>query len=293
MRRINNFAQNFGGKYFNSFHTKQQQGSQFMKRLLTILMTITAIGMLTVALPVMAQDACEGQIGAAYGLCTAASHLGCGTESEKNTDACVQIENSFLKNTGEIPPWLAPTTCNVAGRSCRIFRTATEWPYDAFGGLAGADAKCQASADAASLGGTFMAWLSTSTTSAADRLVHAGVPYTRVDGTLIASDWADLTDGALSASILTTESGLPVPIVFPEYGRAWTGTNETGVTQTGCAGGGFGCTCNDWQTTLDKVYTNPGLPDFSNFSWTGPNGGGMWCQKLDASGGLGLYCVEQ
>jgi len=82
-----------------------------MERLLTILMTISVIGMLTFAFPVMAQDACEGQIGAGYGLCTAAGHLGCGTESEKNTDACVQIEDSFLKNTGEMPPWLAPPTC--------------------------------------------------------------------------------------------------------------------------------------------------------------------------------------
>jgi len=77
-----------------------------MKRVLAFLITIMAIGMLTFALPVMAQDACEGQIGAGYGLCTAAGHLGCGTESEKNTDACEKIEDNFLKTTGEIPPWL-------------------------------------------------------------------------------------------------------------------------------------------------------------------------------------------
>lgn len=83
-----------------------------MKYLLTALMSIMAIGMLTVSSPVMAQDACEGQIGAGYGLCVSAHHLGCGTDLEKNTNACTKIEDNFVTITGELPPWLkAPLLC--------------------------------------------------------------------------------------------------------------------------------------------------------------------------------------
>lgn len=87
-----------------------------MKYLLSALITTFAFGILMIAPLALAQTSdedCAGTIGAGYGLCTAASHLGCGTDSEKNTNACSRIEENFVTITGELPPWLVQcdTTC--------------------------------------------------------------------------------------------------------------------------------------------------------------------------------------
>ena len=58
----------------------------------------------------------------------------------------------------------------------RVFVTSTTYKGN-LGGLAGADAKCQTRANAASLGGTWKAWLSDSTTSAASRLTQSVSGY--------------------------------------------------------------------------------------------------------------------
>lgn len=92
----------------------------------------------------------------------------------------------------------------------------------ALSGLDGADAICAARASAAGLAGEYRAWLSTAATDAADRLTHADEPYVRSDGVPVADDWADLTDGTLSA-----------PIAADEFGQAviddvWTGTGADG-----------------------------------------------------------------
>lgn len=82
-----------------------------MKYLISTLITSLAFGILMTAPPVLAQtpdDGCAGTVGAGYGLCTAASHLGCGTDLENNTNACTKIEDKFVTITGELPPWLAP-----------------------------------------------------------------------------------------------------------------------------------------------------------------------------------------
>lgn len=82
----------------------------------------------------------------------------------------------------------------------------------AMGGLAGADAVCNARAAAGGLDttrGPYRAWLST---SAADdpesTFVQAVVPYVLSDGTTqIAADWNDLVDSTLATAIRRTELG--------------------------------------------------------------------------------------
>jgi hypothetical protein len=78
-----------------------------------------------------------------------------------------------------------------------------------FGGVTGADAKCQAAATAAGLGGMFKAWISGNDvlTSPSMRFVHSAQPYRLVDGTLVANDWNDLTDGTIANPINKTELG--------------------------------------------------------------------------------------
>lgn len=73
----------------------------------------------------------------------------------------------------------------------RVFVTSEAYNGN-LGGVTGADAKCQALADAANLGGTYRAWLSASGQAANSRLIHSIHPYGLVDGTLIANDWDHL-----------------------------------------------------------------------------------------------------
>ena len=254
-----------------------------------------AFGMLVVSIPVMAQDACEGQIGAAYGLCLSASHLDCGTESENNTKACIRIEDSFLKVAGEMPPWLERGPCNVSEGHCRVFATSERFSSD-FGGLTGADSQCQRLADDANLNGTFKAWLSSSTTPAKDRLVHADVPYTLVDDvTQVAANW-----GALTTPVALGVQILDSPINTDEYGQpatenpyyrdlVWTGTTPEGETQI-CSNSGQPCTCGDWTGT---GQINPGSWNSDTFRWS-PPGGSSNCDKYYINGGGALlYCFEQ
>ena len=89
----------------------------------------------------------------------------------------------------------------------RVFVTSQKYTGN-LGGPEGADAKCQACADAAGLGGTWKAWICDSTTTASVRLTHFDENYVRaVDRTSIATNWADLTDGALVNAVLEDEYG--------------------------------------------------------------------------------------
>ena len=106
------------------------------------------------------------------------------------------------------------------------------------GGLAGADAKCQAEADdLASIvpSGTYLAWLSDGTDSPDTRFTKSAHPYVLPDGTKIAEDFTDLTDGSILHPIKIDPTGKPLGL--QEF---WTGTNPDGTTTQ------LLVTCNGW-----------------------------------------------
>jgi len=143
---------------------------------------------------------------------------------------------------------------------------------NSFGSLGGADVLCQNAATNASLAGTFKAWMSDSTTSAASRLTHATVPYVLVDGTRIADDWTDLTDGTIQHGINKNEYG---------------GGHSTGVfTGTGTSGAISGGNCSNWTVSSGNSTAESGNTDSTNGNWTA--GTGERCRYLD-----GIYCFEQ
>ena len=97
------------------------------------------------------------------------------------------------------------------------------------GGLAGADEKCQAAADASSIvpSGTYRAWLSDSTGSPSTRFQRSTGPYVLPDGTIIAAHgYADLTNGTLNAPIDQTETGGPTS---PPGTTVWSNTASAGT----------------------------------------------------------------
>ncbi len=152
----------------------------------------------------------------------------------------------------------------------------------AIDGPDGADKICQSRANAASLGGTWKAWISGATTaqSAASRLVHSSIPYKLLNGTTVANNWADLTDGTLLAPINRTESNGLVT-----NNGAWTNTKPDGSTtstfQTGTCGG---------FTNGDGTYGGApfGLDNVISSDWTWNNASAEICDY-----GLNLYCFEQ
>lgn len=154
-----------------------------------------------------------------------------------------------------------------------VFITSTTHTGN-LGGLAGADAICQARADEAGLGGTFRAWLSDAGTSARDRLTHAAVPYVLVDGTRVASNWEDLVDGSLDHRIDLTEIGATVDNPY-----AWTSTTPSGDKFSVSL-------CASWNTTQGSLYGGRGLATAVDGRWT--NFSLMTCGVASR-----LYCFQQ
>ncbi|MFT4041478.1 MAG: hypothetical protein QM692_25060, partial [Thermomicrobiales bacterium] len=92
------------------------------------------------------------------------------------------------------------------------------------GGAPGADGRRQNLANLAKLPGTYKAWLSDATSSPATRFTKATVPYTLVDGTVIAQNWTDLISGTLRHAIDLTKQGTGIPGID----QAWTATEANG-----------------------------------------------------------------
>ncbi len=151
-----------------------------------------------------------------------------------------------------------------------VFITSTRH-FGNFGGVAAADAECAARASAAGLNGIFLAWLSDSTVTPAIRFTRSVLPYVRVDGTVIADDWADLTDGTLDNPILTDELGAAYT-----NSQAWTGT--------GSQGNAGASRCSDW--TLTALSGQVGYSNATGVAWTNETSVPCTVERR-------LYCVEQ
>ena len=167
--------------------------------------------------------------------------------------------------------------CGTGG-ACRVF-TTSEWSTAALGGLSGADSTCQRLANEAKLGGTYLAWLSDDTGSPATRFFQSPEPYVLVDGTIVANNWADLTDGRLRTRIKLDEQGGNNP-----GGDVWTNTAIDGSSKTGQADGPH---CENWtsgEAGGPEVRTGDGA--FSQEYWT--DGYLAQCYFTGR-----LYCFEQ
>lgn len=162
----------------------------------------------------------------------------------------------------------------------RVFTTAPNEYYigtttGKFQGLAGADAICQNRANTANLGGTWRAWLSSSTVSAAQRLTHSTGPYQLIDGTPIANDWTELTSGTLQNKISENELAQTWTSAV-----TWTSTNPDGTAIASA-------TCADFTVASSSVTVNYGINDYVN---------GRWTKELittTCADHMGFYCIEQ
>ncbi len=169
-----------------------------------------------------------------------------------------------------------------------------------------ADVECQTLASNAGLSGTFKAWISGRVDTGAGPLPHGVVdrftqnpgPYVLLDGTQVADNWADLTDGSLDHAIDRTELNMPVSGEV----RVWTNTRTSGVAWDNSRN----CALGPGSDGVPGINSwTCGSPDFSpgncanqsgkfgqatatNGSWTGTESSNVACTNL-----FRLYCFEQ
>jgi hypothetical protein len=163
----------------------------------------------------------------------------------------------------------------------RIFVTASGWSPS--GGIANADAFCQADAAAAGLtsagSNKFIALLATTTASAASRLTMGSSPWKRVDDVFVFYSPNDFTAGKLLAPFGLIAKGT-------QYGTFLYWSGAMGPGQTSPAG----LSCQDWNTSAaaDNAYFGnanlSGGPDcFADVTTTSNT-----CNRTD----IHLLCAE-
>lgn len=158
-----------------------------------------------------------------------------------------------------------------------VFRTSSAYGA-AMGGIAGADAICAMHALIGGLSGTYLAWISDGITAPVARMTQSSTPYYLPDGvTVVANDWADLTDGSLAHPIDRDESGRS----YGGVGNVWSNVNSAGMVAdpvNTCAG-----------FTSGSVMINGKVGQYSRTDslWTDVPGG------PSCNGSAPIYCVQQ
>ncbi len=128
------------------------------------------------------------------------------------------------------------------------------------GGLTGADDKCQAEADGpASIvpSGTYLAWLSDGTDSPDTRFTKSAHPFMLLDGTKIAQNYTDLTDGSILHAINIDSTGKALG-----QQPFWTGTKADGTTAP------LSVTCTGWKDPVSYHKGMHGQTNLTNSSWS-------------------------
>lgn len=160
-----------------------------------------------------------------------------------------------------------------AGGPCLVFVTSTGLSGN-LSGLSGADTACQGFATSAGLPGTYKAWLSDSTGSPSTRFVQSTGPYQLRNGTTIAANWTDLTDGTLAAPINVTETGGAV--AAPP--GTWTHTQTNGTEDVPDSQ-----ECGNW---TGAGTGDVGSPNQSDSRWTE-------LVAINCTAEAHLYCFQQ
>jgi len=189
--------------------------------------------------------------------------------NETTTLKAIAIKQGFVDSD----IFIGVYTINVPTKI--VFQT-DGWIRGDFGGFSFADDLCNAEASDAGLPGTYKAWLSDDTTSAASRLNHSLGPYKLVDSTVVANNWADLIDGNVFAPIKLTASGEQ-----PKSDYSWTNTTVNGSIA--------GNSCSNWTNRFCAFGTFGLIGNITenNNDWTDWQVVGC-CQIK-----VGFYCFEQ
>ncbi|MBI4039043.1 DUF1554 domain-containing protein, partial [Candidatus Daviesbacteria bacterium] len=185
-----------------------------------------------------------------------------------------EIDASFPLPSPGATPTPTPTPVPI-----RVFITSTNYNGN-LGGVAGADAKCQTAANSASLGGTWKAWISESAGNSPSVRFNSTSSYRNsnfalLNGTVIANNWTDLTDGSIQNPINRTENN-----ALAASSRVWTSTNPDGTHNSSGS-------CSNWTSSLSSFYGFVGHNSLKDNGWSFAIAGDE-CILNDP-----LYCFEQ
>jgi len=205
-----------------------------------------------------------------YGGCTDLCQLGphCG-------DKVHQLDD---EECDALDPELADgSKCVSCTWNANLLFVSSETYTGDLGGLAGADATCQALADGAKLPSTgrFRAWLSDGENSP---LTRFGPPlegaFILPNGTQVAASWAGLISNAdLNSTINVNE----LKVQVPKPHRVWSNTGADGSSLEGLD-------CNGWSVGDDSAKGSYGNLAAQDVEWT--DSSSLQCNKY-----YRLYCV--
>jgi hypothetical protein len=189
---------------------------------------------------------------------------------------------------GNDPDNECPTGACFLGPSCQegkvVFVSSAQYTGN-LGGLTGADMKCQTLATAACLPGNYLAWLSDSTGSPNTRFTQSNIPYRLVNGTLIAANYGDLTDGSIANPVNLTElNGVPLdsPVTCSMQKMSYSATDANGNAVHPME------RCSDWSTTSGQASWGYNLVTNGNWTQACFGTGGNTCGAVAT-----LYCFQQ
>lgn len=138
-----------------------------------------------------------------------------------------------------------------------VFGTVEKYPVTMFNPITNADALCNQSAQTAGLPGTYIAWISTTSQSAKERLGTTARGWVRVDGLPFADRVQDLLAGKIFYPVRLNARGTNANFFEPLA----TATDELGQLQAGA-------NCNDWMTTDMAQGYRAGNVDSTTWGWT-------------------------
>jgi cysteine-rich repeat protein len=235
---------------------------------------------------------------ACVGMCTAAScgdgllHAGvetCDDGNMLNTDMCTNAclaavcGDGFLQGNEQCDDGnnVVADGCSMCTWDPKIAFVTSTTHTGNLGGLAGADAICQARAQAANLPGTYLAWLSTAQGSPSTRFTQWPGRYLLTNASKIADNWADLTYGTLDANFTRTEINTVPPNSSVSCNGSprmtWTGTNPNGTPAAN--------NCSDFTTTVGTGAV--GRNTIQDSTWT------VCDPAFACTVTAPLYCVQQ
>lgn len=141
-----------------------------------------------------------------------------------------------------------------------------------FGGVEGADMKCNFEAWLGHLSGKYKAWISDGTSSPSTRFTKYKGDYLNLERQVVANGWEDLTDGTLDNRIVA------MPNAAAYYGYVWTSTAPDGTP----LGDNH---CNGWTSADSSYFGGSGYTNSVSSTWTNST---VWnCQSS-----VRLYCFE-
>lgn len=188
------------------------------------------------------------------------------------TDA--QVEDSGTTDSGSIDSGPDESDAGPPPVYNTVFVTSTSYqPGVDFDSVEAADELCAERAAAASLTGTFIAFLSSSTVNAIDRLAGA-VGFARTDGRVFANLPTDIANGAVLRAIDVDEFGA---VTGNESIGAWTGSNASGGAESS--------NCGDWALSDGGSYGAVGGIQATRNRW-------LYQWEFACTESLRLYCFQ-